>query len=467
MEKQATYLGPRLRRLRRDLGLTQADMAADLEVSASYIALMEGNQRPVTAEILLRMARAYKLDFSAFADEAIPEMIARLHTMIRDPLLADIDIQRTELADVVHSFPGLAEAMIRLHTAYKESQFALADQREAGGAGSADGAGDPVAAVRTFLSARRNCFPLLDGACERLATRIAEAGGLIAHIGERHRLRVRRVPPEVMTGSVRRLDWHRKEILLSDALDSASQNFQLAQQLAYLELDEQISAAVAEGKLVGDSASRLAQRALAGYCAAAMVMPYAAFARAADQRGYDIEALSRQFGTSFEQTAHRLTTLQKPGQEKIPFFFIRVDEAGNVSKRLDSTSFPFARHGGGCPLWSVHHVFATPRRIVTQRLELPDGQRFLSIARTVNSGGGAYGIGSVVRALALVCDAQHADRLVYFRDTVQAPVPTPIGITCRLCHRTSCRSRSEPPIGLQILADTTRRTDTPFGFSDI
>src|SRR3546814_13543584 len=90
------------------------------------------------------------------------------------------------------------------------------------------------------------------------------------------------------------------------------------------------------------------------------------------------------------QTAHRLTTLQKPGHERVPFFFIKVDPAGNVSKRLDGAGFPFARHGGGCPLWSVHQVFRTPGEIVTQWLELPDGERYFSIARTVTSGGGAY-----------------------------------------------------------------------------
>ncbi|MFC0219875.1 hypothetical protein FHS82_003588 [Pseudochelatococcus lubricantis] len=466
MEKHGVYLGPRLRRLRRDLGLTQANMAADLDISPSYIALMERNQRPVTAETLLRLAKAYKVDFSDFGDETGPDLIARLQAVMRDPIFTDIDLPSMEIADLVHSFPGVAEAMLRLHTAYKEEQFALADRRQDG---SSDGIGvsaDPVAAVRSFLSARRNCFPVLDAAAEKLATRIAEDGGLANFFKERHGLRVRRMPPEVMTGSFRRLDWHRKDVLLDDTLDAASQNFQLAQQLAYLEFDQEMRDAAQEGHFETDNAQRLARRALAAYCAAAIIMPYAAFARAVEHRRYDIEALSRQFGTSFEQTAHRLTTLQKPGHERVPFFFIRVDAAGNVSKRLNSGTFPFARHGGGCPLWSVHQVFATPRKVVTQWLELPDGQRFFSIARTVSSGGGAFGVASVERAIALVCEANHAERLVYSRGHPQPVTPTPIGITCRLCHRTSCTSRSEPPIGRQILPDDYRRTDAPFGFSD-
>ncbi|PJR08441.1 helix-turn-helix domain-containing protein [Sinorhizobium meliloti] len=467
MEKSGVYLGPRLRRLRKDLGLTQAMMASDLEVSPSYVALMEGSQRPVTAEVLLRLAKVYKIDISALADDSMPELIGRLQSTIKDPIFADIDVSPLEVADVLSSFPGFAEAMLRLYTAYKEEQLALADQRQVAmeDRGS-DEVADPIAEVRRFLVARRNCFPGIDVAAEKLAAGVAEAGGLASYLMQRHQLRVRRIPSEVMSGSVRRLDRHRREVLLDDGLDAASQNFQLAQQLAYIEFDDNIGNLVQEGSLATESARRLTHRALAGYFAAAVVMPYTQFARAVEARCYDVEALARQFGTSFEQTAHRLTTLQKPGQERIPFFFIRVDAAGNVSKRLDSANFPFARHGGGCPLWTLHQVFSTPRTVVTQWLELPEGQRFFSIARTVSSGGGAFGVLRVDRAVALVCEASHAERLIYYRHYSQPVTPTPIGIACRLCQRDSCTSRSEPPIGRQILPDYYRRTDAPFGFSD-
>lgn len=466
MAQGGVFLGPRLRRLRRDLSMTQADMASDLEISPSYVALMERNQRPVTAEVLLRLARAYKVDFSVFGDETGQDVAARLQAAIRDPLLGDIDLNPLEAADVAHSFPAFAEALLRLHTAYKEEQFALADRRQDLSGEEATLANDPVAAVRNFLSARRNCFPLLDAASERLSAKVGEADGLVCYLAARHDLRVRRLPADVMTGSVRRLDRHRRQILLDQSLDAESRNFQLAQQLSYLEFADEIQLAVDEAKFGNENARRLAHRALAAYCAAAVLMPYAAFARAAEARRYDIEALARQFGTSFEQTAHRMTTLQKPGQEHVPFFFIRVDPAGNVSKRLNSGTFPFARHGGGCPLWTVHQVFKTPREIATQWMELPDGQRFFSVARTVTSGGGGFGAPSVERAVALVCEGAHADRLIYSRDHPQAGAPTPIGIACRICHRTACLSRSEPPIGRQILSDTYRRTDAPFGFSD-
>jgi len=458
------YVGPSLRRLRRDLGLTQSDMAQDLEVSASYIALLERNHRPLSAEMLVRLAQTYRLDVAALAAESGDDS-ARLQSALRDPMFGGIELKALEVADAAANFPGVTEAFLRLYTAYREEQLALADRSVDGREG--EDAADPVAESRRFLAARRNSFPGLDDAAERLAQAVAANEGLAGHLKARHGLRVRRLPPDVMTGATRRLDRHRREVLLDDTLDGASQSFQLALQTAYLELEIEIGEVLAEGAFETEGGQRLTRRALASYAAAALLMPYTAFARAAEARRYDVEALGRQFGASFEQTAHRLTTLQKPGQERVPFFFIRVDEAGNVSKRLDGAGFPFARHGGGCPLWSVHQAFRTPRQIVTQWLELPDGQKFFSIARTVTAGGGGFGAPRIERAIALGCAEEHAHRLVYAADHRGGPEQaTPIGVTCRLCHRAECAARSAPPIGRQILPDDFRRTLAPFGFSD-
>lgn len=470
---RSVFIGPRLRRLRRDLGLTQADMAADLEISAPYVALLERNQRPMTADMLLRLARTYTIDLADLAGDGGADSTARLQSILKEPMFSDIDIPQLEISDLAVSYPGMAEAFLRLYTAYREEQLALAERRgpaPAGGAAEQGGgydANDPVAEVRRFLAARRNNFAALDDAAERLAQAISGAGGFIERLKTRHKLQVRYMPPDVMLGSVRRLDLHRKQLLLEDSLDTASLNFQLAQQLAYLELGSEISAALEDGQFTGKSAELLARRALAGYAAAAIIMPYAAFARAAETRRYDLEALARQFGASFEQVAHRITTLQRPGAEKVPFFLIRVDPAGNISKLLDGAGFPFAKHGGACPLWSVHNVFRTPREIVTQWLELPDGQRFFSIARTVTAGGGSFGAQRIERAIAVGCAAEHAGQLIYTRDGAgpRADAPTPVGVACRVCHRPRCTARSALPIGRELLPDDFRTLSVPFGFS--
>ncbi|WP_394763989.1 short-chain fatty acyl-CoA regulator family protein [Phenylobacterium sp.] len=465
--QRGLYVGPRLRRMRRDLGLTQADMAAALDVSASYIALLERNNRPLTAGLLLKLAQTYKVDMAALGSGAAEDS-QRLQAVLKDPVFAGIDWGAGELTDMATNSPGVTEALLRLYTTYQEGQLAFADRGAAAGAGGeADDASDPVAESRRFLAARRNSFPTLDDAAERLVQAVATHDTVTGYLRARHDLKVRRVPASFMVGSTRRLDRHRQEVLLDDSLDAASQAFQLALQLCYLELGPEIDAVLEGVRFASESGERLTRRALASYAAAALLMPYGAFARAVEARRYDVEALARQFGCSFEQTAHRLTTLQKPGAQRVPFFFIRVDPAGNVSKRLDGAGFPFARHGGGCPLWSIHHAFRTPREVVTQWLELPDGQRFFSIARTVTAGGGGFGAPRVERAIALGCAAEHADRLIYTQDQpTGGAAATPIGVTCRLCQRTECTARSEPPIGRQILPDDIRRTSLPFGFSD-
>lgn len=460
-QERRAYMGPSLRRLRRDRGITQAEMATALDVSPSYIALLERNHRPLSAEMLFRLAETYRIDMAALA-AAAPDDAARLQAALDDRMFSDIDLRALEPTDLITNFPGIAEAFLRLHKAHAEQREILADQSAQG---QSEGP-DPVLEARRFLAAHRNSFPALDEAGERLAHAAAGHESLSAYMKFRHGFRVRKVAPFGMAGSTRRLDWHQKALLLSDELDNASQNFQLALQLAYLELRREVAEALQTGAFATENGRRLTHRAVSSYAAAAILMPYSAFASAVEQQRYDVEALARQFGVSFEQAAHRLTTLQRPGSKLVPFFFIRVDEAGNVSKRLDGAGFSFARQGGGCPLWNVHQAFRTPRQIITQWIELPNGERFFSIARTVTAGGGGFDKPRIDRAIALGCTAKDAGRLIYTQAAPAPEKPTPIGTSCRLCDRMDCNARSEPLMGRPILPDEIRRTTAPFGFSD-
>ena len=465
-QSRPLYLGPRLRRLRRELGLTQQVIAEDLGISASYVALLERNQRPVTAELLLRLARTYQLDVSELANEDADESARRIAEAMRDPLLADIDLPALEIADLATSFPGVTEALLRLHNAYLREQQALADQR-LGGDQAETAAPDPVRAAQKFFAAHRNHFPALDARAEELAADIAEQGAAAEWLRKCKGVRVRFVPPDVLVESVRRYDRHNEQVLIDDTLDTSGRKFQLALHIAWTAMREDIAQIVRAADLPDKSTVALVRRNLAAYAAGALVMPYDRFARAAESRGYDIAALGGLFGMSFEQVAHRLTTLNRAGQEGIPFFFLRVDAAGNVSKRLDGAGFPFAAHGGGCPLWRVHDTFRTPDEIVTQWLELPDGQRFFSIARTVGGDPRFHGATALRRSVALTCAAEHAPRLIYARGTDPKAVPaTPIGVACRLCQRAECQARALPPLGRELLADDQRRSPAPFMFAD-
>ncbi|MEM9989360.1 MAG: short-chain fatty acyl-CoA regulator family protein, partial [Pseudomonadota bacterium] len=410
-----------------------------------------------------KLATIYKVDAASFHREGGEETKTKLEDILRDPLFKDLDLPMGEVGDLVMATPNMAEAFLRLYTAHREGQIALADQQTTSPTRT-----DPIEETRRFLLRHHNYFPVLDAKAERIAAKAQGLEGLTLHLKEKHGLTVKRRPPDLMNGMVRWFEPHRRELSLSDTLDRASTVFQAALQIAYLELTGEIEAALSETTFQDNSSYLMAKRALANYAAGAILLPYTSFFKEAEARKYDVEALGRRFGASFEQTAHRLTTLQKPGSEGVPFFFIRVDPAGNVSKRLDGGGFPFARHGGSCPLWSLHHSFRRPREIVTEFLELPEGERFFSISRTVTSGGGEYDRPQITRAVALGCRIDQAHRLVYAQNIdFDVYPPTPIGVTCRLCQRGDCAARAEPPLGRALLPDDYRRMNAPFGFADI
>ncbi len=467
MSKQNSkfYAGPRLRRLRRNLGLTQAQLATDLDISPSYVTLIERNQRPLSADLLIRLAEIYDLDLKSFSGGE-DEILAQLQDALSDPLFQEQGIGRADLRDLLSASPAMGEAVAALYRAYRNAQSGLMEARAAGDGGETD----PLEEAREFIGAHQNYFPVLDENGEALARALKTTGlevcsALTKRLEDKHGLVVRVLPVQVMSDAYRRLDRHRRQVAISEALDQASRAFQLALQVVLLENRREIDETLADTAFNSESSSQLARAALANYAAAAILMPYQQFLAAADELKYDVETLARRFTMSFEQVCHRLTTLQRPGFEGIPFFFVRVDAAGNVSKRFSGGVFPFARFGGSCPLWNVHETFRTPRKVLTQTIELPDGAAYFSIARTVHSGVRGFRAASTERAVALGCELKHAEKLIYAEKTGADATLTPIGVTCRLCSRAACEARAHPPIERRIIIDEHRRLVAPFSFA--
>ena len=445
-------------------------MAKGIDVSASYINLMERNQRPVSADVLVRLAQVYDFDVSALSDTTQDDLFAALSAAVTDPLFQKEGVTREDAHELATGNPTLAAAVTNLYRAWKKAEDDLLETRLAGRIEGEEA--DPVEETRSFIQRHGNYFAPLDEAGEAIANTLFEGGetkgaslfdALADRMQVRHGVRVRLLPHDVMAGAYRRLNRHSQELSLSERLDQASRTFHLAHQIALLELTKQLDACVENETFKSDVARRLTRTTLANYAAAAIMTPYGPFMSAVRSLRYDVEALARRFGASFEQIAHRLTTLQRPGDAGVPFFFIRLDAAGNVSKRYSGDVFPFARYGGSCPLWNVHETFRAPRRVLTQVLELPDGAKFFSIARTVRTESSGYGAPQVERAVALGCQLDHADALVY-ADDLNLDRPTPIGVTCRLCERADCAARAHPPLRRRLIIDEHRRYETPFSF---
>lgn len=465
------FLGARLKRLRRDLGLTQTRMAEDLGVSPSYLNLLERNQRPVTAQVLLRLAEAYDLDLKTLSSDQDSGAAGDLSEVLSDQMFRDLGVPRHEIAEVAESAPGVAEAVVRLYRAYLDKRRLS----ELGAVGRPeDGTFDQLSPsdwVRDFIQAQKNHFAELEEAAAALVAELKpEPQDFAAVARERlaktHNIQVRIVPVDVLPESVRRFDYHRKRLFLSEVLTGAGRTFSLAYQLAVIEYGPLLDA-IADRAGPPDRPTRnLLKVSLANYLAAAVLMPYGAFYEAAERTGYDIELIRARFGVSFEQACHRLTTLTRPGQRGVPFFMVRVDSAGNISKRFAGAAFPFSRFGGACPRWNIHSSFRTPGRIVTQVIETPDGERYFTLARTVARVATPYAGEDSELAIGLGCELKYAARLVYSRGLdLEEPVATPIGPACRICERPACPQRAAEPISRTLTVDDFSKSISPYPFA--
>lgn len=462
------FAGAKIRRFRKGLGLTQVQMAEELGLSASYLNLMERDQRPVSARVLLLLAQTFDLDLRGFASDADRGLLAGLRETAGDPILDGFNLDDIELKELAERQPRAAEALVRLHTGYRgavQDAADLAERVAEGDRGGALGAELPMEEVRDILHARDNHFPDLEEAALTLR-KAADAeeeelySGLKRRLRGEHGVAVRVLPHDVLGDALRRYDRHSRRVLISEVLEPPSRTFQLAYQLALFEAGDRIDALVGEAPLSSPEARRLYRVGLANYVAGAVMMPYEPFLEAAESLRHDVELLALRFGASFEQACHRLTTLKRPGKRGVPFFLLRVDQAGNVSKRYGGDVFPFARSGGACPRWNLYEAFRAPGRVRAQLIELPDGARFVSLARTVRRAG----VDDDVLVVGIGAPAKHAAKIAA-ADALDLTGPgEPIGVNCRFCERVDCRQRAHPPLRRTLYVDEHHRGRSPFAF---
>jgi predicted transcriptional regulator/DNA-binding XRE family transcriptional regulator len=459
MAEKKIFAGARLRRLRRTNGLTQLAMAEMLAISASYLNLIERNQRPLTAALMLRLADLFDFDPRVLAAEEPGGGEDALRRRLSDPLFADLEIDRAELQEWLSAAPGGAEAFARVFDRLRES----------GGERAAD-ENDALAASRREIERWRNHFADLDMQAEAIADELrmgsADLYGAIAErLRSRHQLSVRIMPTDVMPDRLRRLDLHARQLQLSEMLDSSSRAFQLAYQLGLLEAKTEIDGLVAGGQFTDRAAERLFRRHLCSYFAAALLMPYGRFLRACEASGYDFELLQRRFNVSFEMVGHRLTTLQRVGARGLPFFMLRIDRAGQASKRfVGASGAPLIEAGERCPLWRIHAAFDHGGgQPISHLVELEDGSRWLSFARVAHPPVRTTGGIKAEFVVAIGLSANLAGTLADARG-LDLSRGTPIGLGCRRCLRADCPQRSLAPVGRALILNERERGLTPFAF---
>lgn len=453
MAEQKIFAGPRIRRIRNARGLTQTAMAEGLGISPSYLNLIERNQRPLTVQLILKLASAYHVEPEDLQVEAAGS-IAALREVFSDPLLAGELPGDQELVEIADAAPNASAAVIKLYRAYREQAERLSDLSELlareGRATTLSSARLPIDEVRETFERRPNHFASLEEEAEAFAHLLQPGddlfGALKQWLRREHGIVVKVLPVATMPNWRRRYDRHSQRLFISERLSPFDQLREVAMEACLIRCQVAVAAEVKALKLSSDEARRLARFELGRYAAHALMMPYAAFLAAAQRARYDIDVLRSRFSVSFEQAANRLTMLQKPGAAGVPFFMLEADNAGNRFRRAGGQGFPHARFGGGCPKLSVHAAFAQPGQILVEAVEMPDGAAFLTLARTLEGPQGAFAERPRRTAILIGCDIGFKDETVYAAALPVDERATPVGPACRLCERVGCLARIEPPV---------------------
>jgi predicted transcriptional regulator/transcriptional regulator with XRE-family HTH domain len=464
MSVQKLYAGAKLRETRTHLGLTQKAFAEKLSISLPYLNQMENNHRPISSAVILALVQEFGFDVSELAIGDGERMVTDLREALADPLFKDTAPALLDLRLVATNAPAMGRAFLALHRAYMQTNERFASLDEALGSGEVRPGASPWEEVRDFFHYCDNYIDAVDRAAERFAgDRSADAAitDMLSDLG----IAIRLVSEDAL---IRRFDPQAKTLTLSASAPQSTRRFQALHQIALLTKADLLEATLDFARFQSDQARDIAKIGLANYFAGAALMPYGSFLDFAKTTRHDIEKLAHHFGASLEQVSHRLSTLQRPGAKGVPVFFVRVDQAGTITKRHSATRLQFARYGGACPLWNVHSAFETPGQFIRQLAETPDGVRYLCLAREVTHGGGAWRAPVRRYAIGLGCEISHASEFVYSDglDTSDATTFEAIGISCRICPRADCHQRSLPPLERTLQIDHNSRKTLPYEVVD-
>jgi predicted transcriptional regulator/DNA-binding XRE family transcriptional regulator len=461
-------LGAKVRALRRREGLNQVQLAERLGISPSYLNLIENNRRPLPAPLLIKLAQSFGVELHSFATDEDGRLVAGLLEAFSDPLFENHGLVAGDVRELAATNAGVARAILSLYQSYrdaKESAETLMTKLDGVETTGFDQSRLPSEEVSDLIQRHMNHFPELEKAAEDLWRKAKLDSddlytGLIRYLEKAHGIRVHIARGGAQRYALRRYDPESKTLTLSELLPTRSRKMQLAHQIGLLVQGDFLDKVVeGDPHLSTEESKSLARVALANYFAAAVLMPYAPFLQACREERYDLDVIGRRFGVGFEQACHRVTTLQRPGAEGVPFHMIRIDVAGNISKRFSASGIPFARFSGCCPRWNIFAAFSTPGMIRIQLSKMPDGVMYFCIARTVQMDSLGHHAQPRIHAIGLGCQVAFARQLVYADgvDLENTDTAVPVGVTCRLCERTDCEQRAFPSLRHPLRIDKNVR----------
>lgn len=460
------FVGPKVRALRARHGWRLESCARRLGISVSYLSQIEANQRPVTDRVLMGLIETFGVPASTFEVDDDQRLLADLREAVAD-VAGEDPVPLSELRQVAQQSPALARRFLDLHRANHRLGERLKLTEEAVSLDEATAASSllPYEEVRDFFHFKDNYVDTLDHAAEALAQEIGlDAPGspdmlMEMYLRERLGVRVRYSP---LGDVMRRYDPTTHELWINASQPAATRAFQMAFHVAVANLSDVIEHELGQARFKSREAVDVCRVGLGNYAAGALITPYRRFAASARELRHDVEQLAALFGASLEQVCHRLSTLQRPGQRGVPMYFVRLDYAGNITKRHSATRFRFARFGGACPLWNVHDAVASPDRFLVQVAAMPDNVRYLCVARAVVKRSESYLTPDRRYVLGFGCEIEHAHELVYSEGLDLKGPAAPIGTSCRICERDNCAQRAFPPVDRRLSVPEHERRTVPF-----
>ena len=473
--KEFSNIGSKIRKVRRAKGLSQSDLSKKLEISPSYLNLIESGRRSITVPILIKIGNELGISLRDLTQESSKRILSDIMEVLSNELFEDLDITNHETNEFISNNPNIAKAMLTLNDSYKSLRDDMQNRLEVMDVESSikerKSTHLPVEIVSDFLQENKNYFDSIERKAESIRNKIYFEEGhrtighsLIQYLLKEHNTKIKVVSSEDDEKSIKKFDKNNNILFLSTMLTYSSRNFHLAYQIAYFDGHETIDKIIKENKIYSEEVISLLTISLLNNFAAAILMPYDEFLQSAKKYKYDVEILMHHFATSFEQVTHRLTNLQRPGNEGVPFHFLKTDIAGNVSKRFSLSGIHIPRHGGSCPRWNVYIAFSNPGRIHPQISKMPDGKTYFCIARAFEKGIEKHGMPKSFVSIGLGCDLQYAKELTYSEgmDLQNKRLETPIGVSCRICPRMDCQQRAFPPIDKDLKLDITYRGTSPY-----
>ena len=466
MSKLDSKIGPKIKAFRRQLGMQANKLAEELDISPSYLNLIEKGKRKIDGDLLIKVCEKLRIELSDLTSKTDLNLENNISELLGDELFEDLDILGPEVKDLVNTNPKIAKALIKLGDNFKQKDHEIVNKLEniSGKIIDSRKAAFPGEVISDFLQENKNFFPKLENFANTIFEKVKQNNrtryiALCDFLKNEYGIIVKDVIPEEGKPFSKIYKAKQKELFLSDYLSIETKKLhaaaQISQQGATKEIDEYLSTF----NFPSEEAKKLTRVALLNYCGAAILMPYKLFHKECNELKYDLELLQNTFATSFEQVAHRVTCLQDPGLPGIPFHFLRVDVAGNISKRFSLSGIEIPRYGGACPRWNVYSAFSRPGVIQAAVSKMTNGEKYVCIAKTVEKGVGRYGQKKSMLSIGLGCEAKYAKDFVYTEhlDLNDKKSELPIGVSCRTCDRLDCSQRAFPPLHKKFDIDINSR----------